>query len=78
MVYGIMDNNKTIYEEPLRAAPCYNTLPFLAPIERSYQTFLNNHNFNETAIKEVETLEDHGILAEVCQYKRYELEETSI
>jgi len=78
MVYGIMDNDETIHEEPLRAAPCYDTFPFPTPIEGSYQNFLNAHNFNQTAIKEVEALGDCGILAEVYQYKRYELEETSI
>jgi len=78
MVYGIMDNNETIYEEPLRATPCYDTFPFPAPIEGSYHTFLNVHDFDRTALREVEALEDHGILAEVYQYKRYELDETRI
>src|SRR5712672_2782656 len=78
MVYGIMDDDEAIYEEPLRAAPCYDTFPFPTPIEGSYHAFLNVHDFDRTAIKEVEALEDHGILAELYQYKRYELEETSI
>ena len=78
MVYGIMDNDETIYEEPLRAVPCYDTFPFPAPTEGSYHAFLNVHDFDHTAIKEVEALEDHGILAELYRYKRYELEETSI
>src|SRR5712672_3351854 len=78
MVYGIMDDDETIYEEPLRAAPCYDTFPFPAPIEGSHYTFLNVHDFDRTAIKEVEALEDHGILAELYRYKRYELDETSI
>ena len=78
MVYGIMDNDETIYEEPLRVAPCYDTFPFPAPIEGSYHAFLNIHDFDRTALKEVEALEDHGILAEVYRYKRYELDETRI
>jgi len=78
MVYGIMDEDEAIYEEPLRAAPCYDTFPFPAPTEGSYHAFLNVHDFDRTAIKEVEALEDHGILAELYRYKRYELEETSI
>jgi len=49
----------------LRATPCYDTFPFPAPIEGFYHTFLNIHDFDRTAIKEVEALEDHGILAEV-------------
>jgi len=43
MVYGLMSSDETIHEEPLRAAPCYNTFPFEAPIEGSYQGILNCH-----------------------------------